>query len=86
MKVKYSREKTAVFVSIASAYTRCGHVQAELDFSPICLIRSAEMILLVCGLWVTGQEEFSLVFEMYCATVWNTNTQKLGLVVMKSAR
>lgn len=77
-----------MFVSIASSYTLCGHsVQSELDFSPTCLIGSAEMILLVCGLWVTGQEEFSLVFEMYWATVsWNMSTQKLGLVVMKFAR
>lgn len=88
MKVEYSREKTAVFVLIASSYMLCGHsIQSELDFSPVCLIGSAEMILLVCVLWVTGQEELSLLFEMYWATVsWNMSTQKLGLVVMKSAR
>lgn len=70
MKVEYSREKTAMFVLIASSYTLCSHsVQSELDFSPICLVGSAEMILLVCGLCVTGHEEFSLIFEMYWATV-----------------
>lgn len=77
-----------MFVSIASSYTLCGHsLQSELDFSPICLIGSAEMILLVCGLWVTGQEKFSFLFEMYWATVsWNMRPHKLGLVVRKSAR
>lgn len=65
MKVEYSREKTAVFVLIASSYMLCGHsIQSELA-SPVCLIGSAEMILLVCVLWVTGQEEPYLLFEMY---------------------
>lgn len=65
MKVEYSREKTAVFVLIASSYMLCDHsIQSKLA-SPVCLIGSAEMILLVCVLWVTGQEELCLLFEMY---------------------
>lgn len=40
-------------------------LQSELNFSPKCLVGSAEVILPVCGGWVTGHKEFSLMFE-YC--------------------
>lgn len=72
-----------MFVSFASSYTLCDlSAQSELGFSPNCLVGSAEMILPVCGIWVTGQEGFSLTFENI---FWNMSIQVVGLLV-KSAR
>lgn len=55
-----------MFVSFASSYTVCGlSAQSEFNLSPNWLVGSAEMILPVCGVWVTGHKEFSLMFEYF---------------------
>lgn len=73
---------------IASSHTLFGHsIQSELlNTSLLCLIGSVETILLVSDLWITGHDKFPLLLEMYWAAVsGHMSTQKLGLIVMKSA-
>lgn len=49
------------------------------DFSPNCLVGSAEMILPVCGVWVTGQKEFSLIFEYFILGYEHSNAHLADL-------
>lgn len=63
-------------VSFASSYTLCGlSAQSELDFSPNCLVGSAEVILPMCGIWVTGQKAFSLIIEYFLLEYEHSNAR-----------